>query len=115
VILLRFDWTMDWRLREATPGEPRYRNRLDRLPDDFVFEYSLSSSSSLLKGQVVELDRKGFLALGAKVTDDLVVHPVLMNTRMSYNESAASEQIVVRLRVRTEKAFKVILTHVYYA
>jgi hypothetical protein len=106
---------MDWRLREATPGEPRYRNRLDRLPDDFVFEYSLSSSSSLLKGQAVELDRKGFLALGAKVTDDLVVHPVLMNTRMSYNESAASEQIVVRLRVRTEKAFKVILTHVYYA
>jgi hypothetical protein len=115
VILLRFDWTMDWRLTEATPGEPRWRNRLDRLPDDFAFEYALSSSSSMLKSDVVALNLEQFRALGVQVTDDLVVYPVLMNTRMSHDASAASEQINIKLRVRTEKLFKVILTHVYYA
>jgi hypothetical protein len=111
VILLRFDWSMKARLTAATPGDVwSPGNRLSQLPDDFEFEYSVGSSSP-----VVTLNRKQFLEWGSVVTDDLVVYPVLMNPRMSYNASAVNEQIDVKFRVRTGKQFMVILTHVYYA
>jgi hypothetical protein len=111
VVLLRLDWNANVKLDSATPGEIRGRNRLDKLPDDFVFEYSVGSSQT----PVNSLDRDGFLEFGISVAADLVVYPVLVNTGMSHNASVVGEPMELQLRVRTEKAFKVLLTHIYYA
>jgi hypothetical protein len=71
VILLRFDWAMEARLTEATPGDvpSSSGNRLAQLPDDFRFEYSVGSSA------VVSLDRGQFLGWGSAIADDLVYTP----------------------------------------
>jgi hypothetical protein len=110
VVLLRLDWNANVKLESATPGEVRGRNRLDRLPDDFVFEYSVGSPQT-----VQTLDRDSFLEFGISVAPDLVVYPVLVNAGMSHNTSVVGEPMELQLRVRTEKAFKVLLTHIYYA
>lgn len=110
VVLLRLDWNANVKLDSATPGEVRGRNRLDKLPDDFVFEYSVGSSQT-----VNTLDRDDFLEFGVPVAADLVVYPVLVNAGMSHNASVVGEPMELQLRVRTEKAFKVLLTHIYYS
>lgn len=110
VILLRLDWTMDLGVSGAKAGDLRSEDRLENLPDDFVFDYSIGQDE-------FSLSRSEFLNFGRRIVDDLIVYPVLMNPAMSHNATVATRQVDVGLRVRSSSpsSFPILLTHVYYA
>ena len=97
VILLRFDWQT---------------GRLDRLPDDFVFQFSID-------GVKTSWNKKKFQSSGVKLTDDLVVHPLLIDKEMSQGkETRAKDTVKIALQfggTRSEDGAGLLLTHIYYA
>ena len=106
VIMLRFDWNMDL---ESNTFDLK-RNTIERLPKDFAFDYSLN-------GEVTTFNLDEFKEQAVKLTDDLIVHPILLDRGMSMTTDKEVKLMELGIRIRSSEGFncKVMLSHVYYA
>jgi hypothetical protein len=98
IVMLRFDLKMN--LDTSDQGD------LNSLPDDFRFDLSIGGIERTLM-------RDEFIGMGKEIANDLIVHPVLNDKKMSREEGF--EQLELGIRIRTAKDFQIMLTHVYYA
>jgi hypothetical protein len=99
VVLLRFEWSKE------------YGNDMD-LPADFQFQYSTEG----IDGKRTTLNGEEFLKKGKSLTLDLWVFPVMINKSWSHNATLFGDiELGLRFTTGQGEAFKMLLTHVYYA
>ena len=114
IILLRFDWSM--KLDGESFGDrslaQKGGDRLTELPKDFVFDYALGGIDKFKS-----LSRDEFLDFGIEIESDLIVYPVMIDKEMSVDKEEGGGSMLLSIRIQSEEgaAFRVLLTHIYYA
>jgi hypothetical protein len=105
IILARFDWSV-----ALHNGR---RLRLEDLPSDFEFDFSLKIGSVISK---FTKSREEFMEWGVALTSDLVVYPLLVDKKMSH-EIDESETVSIGIKIYSSAGLdcKLLLTHIYYA
>lgn len=99
VVLLRFEWSKE------------YGNGMD-LPGDFQFQYSTEG----INGAMTTVTGKEFLKKGKSLASDLWVFPVMINKSWSHDATLFGNiELGLRFSTGQGEAFKMLLTHVYYA
>ena len=103
---MRFDWNVD-----IESNTKLVSDRLDDLPDDFRFEYSID-------GDETTLDRDQFMALGVRLANDQVLHPLLVDRNTMMTDRPENKLYEVGIRMRSPSTgykSKLLLSHLYYA